>query len=582
MNDEFGTGRQAPGSLVFRRQADRAGRRGAGHGMQGWLASPRQRGVLGAAVAGFMLLGVEQASGASKSEGIGQLSITRGTLGGNVSRLPSSLSTALVSTSRNISSLSSSLSTTSRVIASLSTSTSTRIGKLESGLDEMSSTAQFQTRRIDGVVKRIDRADAQFGELHRQTASLEQAYAKAKSTAQVQAKQIDDVSRRTDRADAQLGELHRQTASLEQADAKAKSTAQAQAKQIDDVSRRTDRADAQLGELHRQTASLEQADAKAKSTAQAQAKRIDGVSERIDKGEVQFDELNRQMAPLARASDEARRNDSFIAPTLSGGGSGPMVESSGPGADHTGRSRIDPAGCTLANGFDATATGLCAAAGTIAGRNGARESRRADGATAYGAYARAREHHATAVGFRALAARDGAVAIGYQAGALGAQATALGDGARADGDHSVALGASALATGRGAVALGAGSIADRDATVSIGSPGRERRLVNLAPGVAPGDAVNLSQLATLGRSLEDVARRAYTGVAMSMAMSGLYLPSLNPGEVAAGVGVGGFSGYRAIALNLKGLAGNGRLGWGAGVSTTGRLTGFNFGAGWKW
>ncbi|MDN7715020.1 YadA-like family protein [Burkholderia gladioli] len=624
MNDEFGTGRQAPGSLVFRRQADRAGRRGAGHGMQGWLASPRQRGVLGAAVAGFMLLGVEQASGASKSEGIGQLSITRGTLGGNVSRLPSSLSTALVSTSRNISSLSSSLSTTSRVIASLSTSTSTRIGKLESGLDEMSSTAQFQTRRIDGVVKRIDRADAQFGELHRQTASLEQAYAKAKSTAQVQAKQIDDVSRRTDRADAQLGELHRQTASLEQADAKAKSTAQAQAKQIDDVSRRTDRADAQLGELHRQTASLEQADAKAKSTAQAQAKqiddvskrtdradaqlgelnrqtasleqadaeakataqaqakRIDGVSERIDKGEVQFDELNRQMAPLARASDEARRNDSFIAPTLSGGGSGPMVESSGPGADHTGRSRIDPAGCTLANGFDATATGLCAAAGTIAGRDGARESRRADGATAYGAYARAREHHATALGFRALAARDGAVAIGYQAGALGAQATALGDGARADGDRSVALGASALATGRGAVALGAGSIADRDATVSIGSPGRERRLVNLAPGVAPGDAVNLSQLATLGRSLEDVARRAYTGVAMSMAMSGLYLPSLNPGEVAAGVGVGGFSGYRAIALNLKGLAGNGRLGWGAGVSTTGRLTGFNLGAGWKW
>ncbi|WP_186035157.1 YadA family autotransporter adhesin [Burkholderia gladioli] len=540
MNDEFGTGRQAPGSLVFRRQADRTGRRGAGHGMQGWLASPRQRGVLGAAVAGFMLLGVEQASGASKSEGIGQLSITRGTLGGNVSRLPSSLSTALVSTSRNISSLSSSLSTTSRVIASLSTSTSTRIGKLESGLDEMSSTAQFQTRRIDGVVKRIDRADAQFGELHRQTASLEQAYAKAKSTAQAQAKQIDDVSRRTDRTDAQLGELHRQTASLEQADAKAKLTAQAQAKQIDDVSKRIDRADAQ------------------------------------------FDELNRQMAPLARASDEARRNDSFIAPTLSGGGSGPMVESSGPGADHTGRSRIDPAGCTLANGFDATATGLCAAAGTIAGRDGARESRRADGATAYGAYARAREHHATALGFRALAARDGAVAIGYQAGALGAQATALGDGARADGDRSVALGASALATGRGAVALGAGSIADRDATVSIGSPGRERRLVNLAPGVAPGDAVNLSQLATLGRSLEDVARRAYTGVAMSMAMSGLYLPSLNPGEVAAGVGVGGFSGYRAIALNLKGLAGNGRLGWGAGVSTTGRLTGFNLGAGWKW
>ncbi|WP_186197152.1 YadA-like family protein [Burkholderia gladioli] len=778
MNDEFGTWRQAPGSLVCRRQADRAGRRGAGHGMQGWLASPRQRGVLGAAVAGFMLLGVEQARGASESDDTEQVcaetSLTSGklscrtnltvrkyapdlggdhpildsgrstrvvppeetihpesrkkvgtlgkstflrgsnfkrvdarldngstagpaderdartspatlptssprisrefdslssgfeTLRANMSWLRSSLSTALVPVSRDIGSLSSSLSTASGVIASLSTSTSTRIGKLESGLDKMSSTAQFQTQQIDGVVehigthhaqlgelnrqtalleqadaeakataqaqakqivdvsKRTARADAQLGELHRQTTALEQADAEAKSTAQAQAKQIVDVSKRTARADAQLGELHRQTALLEQADAEAKLTAQAQAKQIDDVSKRTDRADAQLGELHRQTAlleqadaeakstaqaqakqidgfskridrgdaqlgelnrqtaALEQADAEAKSTAQAQAKQIDGVSKRIDRAEAQFDELNRQMAPLARASDEARRNDSFIAPTVSGGGSGPLVESSGPGAEHTGRSRIDPAGCTLANGFDSTATGLCAAAGTIAGRNGARESRRADGATAYGAYARAREHHATAVGFRALAARDGAVAIGYQAGALGGQAAALGDGARADGDRSVALGASALATGRGAVALGAGSIADRDATVSIGSPGRERRLVNLAPGVAPGDAVNLSQLATLGRSLEDVARRAYTGVAMSMAMSGLYLPSLNPGEVAVGVGVGGFSGYRAIALNLKGLAGNGRLGWGAGVSTTGRLTGFNLGAGWKW
>ncbi|WP_186212501.1 hypothetical protein, partial [Burkholderia gladioli] len=70
--------------------------------------------------------------------------------------------------------------------------------------DEMSSTAQFQTRRIDGVVKRIDRADAQFGELHRQTASLEQAYAKAKSTAQAQAKRIDGVSERIDKGEVQF------------------------------------------------------------------------------------------------------------------------------------------------------------------------------------------------------------------------------------------------------------------------------------------------------------------------------------------------------------------------------------------
>ncbi|WP_186184572.1 hypothetical protein [Burkholderia gladioli] len=186
------------------------------------------------------------------------------------------------------------------------------------------------------------------------------------------------------------------------------------------------------------------------------AKRIDTVSRQLDSTDVRLRALAERMSPLMRANDEARRNGNVVLATAAGGGEGRMIETRGPGTDAVRRSRIDPAGCTLANGFDATATGLCAAAGTIAGRNGARESRRADGATAYGAYARAREHHATAVGFRSLAARDGAVAIGYQAGALGGQAAALGDGARADGDRSVALGASALATGRGAVALGAG------------------------------------------------------------------------------------------------------------------------------
>ncbi|WP_208446773.1 hypothetical protein, partial [Burkholderia gladioli] len=68
-----------------------------------------------------------------------------------------------------------------------STSTSTRVGTLESGLDEMSSTARFQAQQIDGVSKRIDRGDARLGELNRQTASLEQAYAEAKATAQAQA-----------------------------------------------------------------------------------------------------------------------------------------------------------------------------------------------------------------------------------------------------------------------------------------------------------------------------------------------------------------------------------------------------------
>ncbi len=587
MNDEFGTWRQAPGSLVCRRQADRAGRRGAGHGMQGWLASPRQRGVLGAAVAGFMLLGVEQARGASESDDTEQVCAETSPTAGKPMDAGSCRTNLIVRKyalelegGHPIPDSGPSLKGGHPILDSGPSLTGGH-PILDSGSGLKGSHPILDSGpSLKGGHPILDSGSSLKGNhpILDSGPSLKGNHPILDSgrSARVVPPEETTLSSGLETLSANMSWLR---SSL--------STALVPvSRDIGSLSSSLSTASGVIASLSTSSSTrigkLESGLDEMSSTAQFQTQQIDGVSKRIDRAEAQFDELNRQMAPLARASDEARRNDSFIAPTVSGGGSGPMVESSGPGADHTGRSRIDPAGCTLANGFDATATGLCAAAGTIAGRDGARESRRADGATAYGAYARAREHHATAVGFRALAARDGAVAIGYQAGALGGQAAALGDGARADGDRSVALGASALATGRGAVALGAGSIADRDATVSIGSPGRERRLVNLAPGVAPGDAVNLSQLATLGRSLEDVARRAYTGVAMSMAMSGLYLPSLNPGEVAVGVGVGGFSGYRAIALNLKGLAGNGRLGWGAGVSTTGRLTGFNLGAGWKW
>jgi trimeric autotransporter adhesin len=65
-------------------------------------------------------------------------------------------------------------------------------------------------------------------------------------------------------------------------------------------------------------------------------------------------------------------------------------------------------------------------------------------------------------------------------------------------------------------------------------------------------------------------------------MSGSYMPSLYPGEMELGVGVGGFQGYGAIAVTFKALSGTGRWSWGAGVSTTGNQYGVNAGVGWKW
>ncbi|MEH6417484.1 YadA family autotransporter adhesin [Pseudomonas sp. CGJS7] len=80
------------------------------------------------------------------------------------------------------------------------------------------------------------------------------------------------------------------------------------------------------------------------------------------------------------------------------------------------------------------------------------------------------------------------------ASATGAGSTAGGAGSVASGDRSTALGNDASATGTNSVAIGAGSIADQPNTVSVGSVGNERRIVNVADGVAGTDGANMNQL----------------------------------------------------------------------------------------
>ncbi|WP_281254276.1 YadA family autotransporter adhesin [Paraburkholderia ribeironis] len=205
-----------------------------------------------------------------------------------------------------------------------------------------------------------------------------------------------------------------------------------------------------------------------------------------------------------------------------------------------------------------------------------------NGATAYGSNSQAIAVNTTAIGFRAVASVEGAVAIGHNAQATGDPTVAIGDSSLAAGNNSVALGASAQATGVNSVALGAGSIANEDNAVSVGSPGNERRITNVAAGVNPTDAVNMSQLQGVQNNVNNVARTAYSGVAMAMAMSGTYMPTLAPGEQELGAGVGQYQGYSAVAVNFKGLSRNGRWSYGAGISTTGHDVGINAGVGWKW
>ncbi|WLT04602.1 ESPR-type extended signal peptide-containing protein [Snodgrassella alvi] len=216
------------------------------------------------------------------------------------------------------------------------------------------------------------------------------------------------------------------------------------------------------------------------------------------------------------------------------------------------------------------------------------------------------------------------VAIGGASMASGTSAVAIGDSASASSANGVALGSQAKVTQNGGVALGSGSVANTAAgkegyipvtatqqqaaairatkstegAVSVGdaSKGVYRQITGVAAGTADTDAVNVAQLKGVNNQITNInkyvnqvndrvqrtERRAYSGTALAMALSGAYLPSLNAGEQAVGVGVGTYRGYTAVGANYKAMSNSGNIGWGAGVSTTGKEVGFNAGVGFKW
>ena len=216
------------------------------------------------------------------------------------------------------------------------------------------------------------------------------------------------------------------------------------------------------------------------------------------------------------------------------------------------------------------------------------------------------------------------IAVGGAAMASGTSAVAIGDSASAPLTDAVALGSQAKVTQAGGVALGAGSVANTAAgkegyipvtatsqqaaairatkstegAVSVGDASKDiyRQITGVAAGTADTDAVNVAQLKGVNNQITNVnkyvnkvnervqrtERRAYSGTALAMALSGAYLPSLNAGEQAVGVGVGTYRGYTAVGANYKAISNSGNIGWGAGVSTTGKEVGFNAGVGFKW
>jgi autotransporter adhesin len=87
-------------------------------------------------------------------------------------------------------------------------------------------------------------------------------------------------------------------------------------------------------------------------------------------------------------------------------------------------------------------------------------------------------------------------AIGNTASATTANSVAVGQSANVQAANGSAFGANAVvqASATNSVAIGQGSVASAPNTVSVGAAGSERRVTNVAAGIAPTDAVNVSQL----------------------------------------------------------------------------------------
>lgn len=102
---------------------------------------------------------------------------------------------------------------------------------------------------------------------------------------------------------------------------------------------------------------------------------------------------------------------------------------------------------------------------------------------------------------------DGAIAIGRKATVSMNGAIAIGDGANAVGQNSVALGTGASTTNGGwnSVAIGWASQATDDFVVSVGSDEYKRRIVNVADGTDPTDAVNKRQLDAVTTTVSGVS-----------------------------------------------------------------------------
>ena len=162
-------------------------------------------------------------------------------------------------------------------------------------------------------------------------------------------------------------------------------------------------------------------------------------------------------------------------------------------------------------------------------------------------------------------------------GTIGIATNTGGVPAAATGTSSAAIGGGATASAANSVAIGQGSLADQPNTISVGSAGNERRITNVADGLAPTDAVNMRQFES---GMSDIARNAYSGTASAIALT--MIPDVDANKnLAIGVGTSGYKGYQAVAVGVSARVTQSlKVKLGAGISSA--TTTVGAGAAYQW
>ncbi len=214
----------------------------------------------------------------------------------------------------------------------------------------------------------------------------------------------------------------------------------------------------------------------------------------------------------------------------------------------------------FATGTNSTATGYAAnASGTNSAAFGSFANAAVSNSTAAGAFSTASGTNSAAFGNAATASGSSSTAVGQSSTASGSGSTAVGQGATAAFSNSAAFGNGAAATAANQQMFGTSTNTyTTPGITSAASKAAQTGPIQLVTSDAGGDLATSSlsglgiassaDISALNSSINNVANRAYSGVAMAFAMAGV--PTVLPGETfVTTMNYGTFEGASAMSFN---------------------------------